>query len=99
MAGPLAAFALAMCAHAAPAADPAAHAAGGYKACGAITVRGHTRKVFGYRLSCRNARSKSRYVLKTYRSPRGWRCQLRSVRRGTGGCSRGSARFTFVPRR
>ncbi len=97
-AGPLSALVLVMCAGAAPASEPGAHAAGGYRPCGAITVKGHGRKVFAYKMSCRNAKSKSRYVLKTFRSPRGWRCSLSSVRRGTGGCSRGSATFTFVPR-
>ena len=74
-------------------------AAAYYRACGKVKVGGHGRNVFAHRLGCRSARRKARYVLRTHRAPRGWRCELAAVRRGTTACARGSRAFATAPRR
>ena len=73
----------------APATDgPSAAAAGYYKPCPSFTYKGE-HKLFKHKVGCRKAKRKSKYVLRTHRAPRGWKCSLSELPNGYAACRRG----------
>lgn len=65
-----------------------------FKPCGTFKFKGG-HKVFRHSLSCAKAKHKSKYVLKRRKAPRGWRCYLRKLRKGSATCRRGGKAFSF----